>query len=79
MCIICLDLEKGLLAPWEAKRNLREMVEKIGQEHAIAVEKKISEAIFNEINLNYGETLVEDQEYCHFCECVPCDCGWGEE
>ena len=79
MCIICDDLEKNRLTPWEAKRNLGEMVETIGQEHAIEVENKISEAIYNEINLNYGETIVEDQEYCDFCECTPCDCHWGED
>ncbi len=79
MCIICVDLEKNRLTPWEAKRNLGEMVETIGQEHAIEVENKISEAIYNEINLNYGETIVEDQEYCDFCECTPCDCHWGED
>ena len=79
MCIICVDLEKNRLTPWEAKRNLGEMVEIIGQEHAIEVENKISEAIYNEINLNYGETIVEDQEYCDFCECTPCDCHWGED
>ena len=79
MCIICIDLDRKSLTPWEAKRNLGEMVEKIGHEHAREVENKISEAIFNEINLNYGETLADDEESCHFCECTPCDCSWGEE
>ena len=73
MCIICLDLEKGSLTPWEAKRNLSEMAEKIGQEHAIEVENKISEAIYNEINLNYGDTISEDVEHCEICDNETCD------
>ena len=79
MCIICLDLEKGLLTPWEAKRNLGEMVDKIGQDHAIEVEKIISKAIFSEIRLNYGDTIIESEQYCDFCDCDPCDCSWGHD
>lgn len=50
-------MSKNKLSPWEAKRNLTEMVEKIGVEHAREVENKISEAIYDEINLKFGETL----------------------
>ena len=57
MCIICIEMEKNKLTPWEAKRNLGEMVEKIGAEHAREVENKISEAIFEELSYKFGETL----------------------
>ena len=64
MCIICIEMEKNKLTPWEAKRNLREMVEKIGPEHAREVENKISEAIYEEILREFGETLHQtDDEY----------------
>ena len=66
MCIICIEMDKNKLSPWEAKRNLGEMVEKIGQDHAIEVENKISEAIFKEISLNYGETIDEELEFSNF-------------
>lgn len=79
MCIICVELQKGTLTPWEAKRNLGEMVEKIGQEHAIEVENTISDAILKEINFNYGDTISQDVELCEYCQCTPCDCHWGEE
>ena len=57
MCIICVEMEKNKLSPWEAKKNLTEMVEKIGPDHAREVENKISEAIYEEILFNFGETL----------------------
>ena len=57
MCIICIEMDKNKLSPWEAKRNLSEMVEKIGQKHAIEVENKISEAIYEQILFEFGETL----------------------
>lgn len=66
MCIICIEMDKNKLSPWEAKKNLGEMVEKIGQDHAIEVENKISEAIFKEISLNYGETIDEELEFSNF-------------
>ena len=50
-------MDKNKLSPWEAKRNLSEMVEKIGQKHAIGVENKISEAIYEQILFEFGETL----------------------
>ncbi len=66
MCIICVEMDKNKLSPWEAKKNLGEMVEKIGQEHAIEVENKISEAIFEELYYNFGETLDEEIEFSDF-------------
>lgn len=77
MCIICVELEKNKLSPWEARKNLTEMVEKIGPEHALEVDKKISDMIFEHIVLNYGDTLHDDRELCDSCECSPCDCDWG--
>ena len=76
MSIICVDLEKNKLSPWEAKRNLTEMVEKIGPEHAREVENKITEKILYELNLNYGDTLHEGEDLCKICDCDPCDCTW---
>ena len=76
MCIICVDLGKNRLSPWEAKRNLSEMVEKIGPEHAREVENKINERILHELNLNYGDTLHEEEGFCKICDCDPCDCTW---
>lgn len=55
-------MEKNRLTPWEAKRNLGEMVEKIGAEHAREVENKISEAIFEELSYKFGETLHHTQD-----------------
>lgn len=78
MCIICIELEKNKLTPWEAKRNLREMVEKIGPEHAREVENKISDAIYEELNFNFGDTLTEDVEFCDFCDCKPCACSFKQ-
>ena len=78
MCIICVEMDKNKLSPWEAKRNLSEMVEKIGQDHAIEVENKISDAIYKEILTNFGDTLSQDEEFCEFCEYSPCYCSYEE-
>ena len=34
MCLICVEFQQGKLTIAEARRNLGEMLEKIGQEHA---------------------------------------------
>jgi hypothetical protein len=65
MCIICLELQKGLLTPFEATRNLTEMVEQIDEDHL----KEVFEIIM----------LQEEQEFCEYCDCNPCDCSWGED
>ena len=65
MCIICLELQKGLLTPFEATRNLTEMVEQIDEDHL----KEVFELIM----------LQEEQEFCEYCDCNPCDCSWGED
>ena len=64
MCIICLELQKGLLTPFEATRNLTEMVEQIDEDHL----QEVFEIIM----------LQEEQEFCEYCDCSPCDCSWGE-
>lgn len=74
MCIICVELDKKRLTPWEARRNLGEMVEVIGEEHAREVDQKISDAIFEEISLNFGETLHDEDKFCEFCESLTCFC-----
>jgi len=65
MCIICLELQKGLLTPFEATRNLTEMVEQIDEDHL----QEVFELIM----------LQEEQEFCEYCDCSPCDCSWGED
>ena len=79
MCIICVELEKNNLSPWEAKRNLGEMVEKIGAEHAREVEDKISQAIYDELYFNFGETLQQTLDCCPSCPPGDCDCTWPGE
>ena len=67
MCIICAELDKNKLSPWEAKANLSEMVDEIEPEHAREVEDKISDAILEEISLNYGDVLGEEIQFSAFC------------
>ena len=78
MCIICVEMEKNKLTPWEAKRNLSEMVAEIGEKHAREVENNISDMIYDEISLQFGETLHESEKFCNFCENLPCYCEFGE-
>lgn len=66
MCIICIELEKGNLLPWEAARNLKEMSETLDSEHVEEVIDLIS-------------AFQYQNQYCEHCECDPCDCSWGEE
>ena len=74
MCIICIDLEKGVLSPWEARSNLGEMFEKLGAEHVRKVDKIISKMIHEEINLAYGETIQDTLDLCDSCEPWSCRC-----
>ena len=43
MCIICIELEKSLISPREAQRNLAEMAFDLDLEHFLEVEEKIQE------------------------------------
>ena len=76
MCIICVELDKKNLSPWEAKRNLKEMTEKIGEKHAREVENKISDAIYEELYFNFGDTLHQTADCCAECDPGECDCSW---
>jgi len=67
-------MNKNKLSPWEAKRNLIEMVEVIGEEHARKVQTKISEAIYEQIYFEFGETLHQEIEFCSFCDSFECIC-----
>ena len=42
MCIICVDLEKGKLTPWEASRNRTEMLDTLDKEHLKELDEKIT-------------------------------------
>jgi hypothetical protein len=65
MCIICVELQKGLLTPFEATRNLTEMVDQIDEDHL----KEVFELI----------TFHEEQDFCDWCECDPCDCNYDTD
>lgn len=43
MCLICVDFQREKMTPFEAKRALGEMREKIGPEHTREVELMIKE------------------------------------
>ena len=60
MCIICTELEKGTLTPWEAARNLGEMSESMDKEHVIETAALIR--------------LMSLDDLCEWCDCDPCDC-----
>jgi hypothetical protein len=76
MCIICVELDNNKLSPWEAKRNFAEMRAELEQEHQREVENKISDLIFEEVNMNYGDTIQQTLDFCDFCDCFPCSCHW---
>ena len=66
MCIICIELQKGNLLPWEAARNLKEMSESLDSDHVEEVIDLISAFHYR-------------NEFCESCECDPCDCDWGNK
>ena len=76
MCIICVELEKSLISPLEARRNLAEMAFDLDLDHFLEVEEKIEE-VLNENN--FISLLKDDEtiELCTNCHCDPCDCDWG--
>lgn len=76
MCIICVELEKSLISPREAQRNLSEMAFDLDLEHFLEVEEKIQELE----NKNQFISLLNSEktvELCTGCYCDPCDCDWG--
>jgi hypothetical protein len=45
MCIICVDLDNHKLSPWEASKNLSEMIDQIDEDHIEEVDEKIAMAL----------------------------------
>ncbi len=56
MCIICVELEKSLISPLEARRNLAEMAFDLDLDHFLEVEEKIEE-VLNEILIDKSDYL----------------------
>ena len=76
MCIICVELEKSLISPLEARRNLAEMAFDLDLEHFLEVEEKIEK----NIEKNQFSALLADEktaELCSKCGYDPCDCLWS--
>ena len=73
MCIICVELEKSLISPLEARRNLAEMAFDLDLDHFLEVEDKIEEILHKNqfISLLKSDDTVKE---CTFCQCDPCDC-----
>lgn len=46
MCIICVDLDRGKLTPWEAARNRTEMIDQFDEEHLLILEEKITKCLY---------------------------------
>ena len=42
MCIICIDLDRGKLTPWEASRNRTEMIDQFDEDHLKILDEKIT-------------------------------------
>ena len=62
MCIICVELNKGNLLPWEASRNLKEISNSLEADH-------IKEVI------NLIKDVKHEEKSCEYCECTLCECG----
>ena len=50
MCIICVDLDKKKLSPWEAAKNRTEMLDQFDKEHLEVLDLKIREALLEYLN-----------------------------
>ena len=50
MCIICVDLDKKKLTPWEAAKNRTEMIEQFDKDHLEVLDLKIREALLEYLN-----------------------------
>ncbi len=46
MCIICIELDKNRLTPWEAARNRREFLDILDEKHLKQLNDKIQEKLF---------------------------------
>lgn len=61
MCIICVDLERGKLTPWEASRNRTEMIDQFDDEHLEVLDRKIREALLQYLG-DLRVELKDDQD-----------------
>ena len=61
MCIICIDLERGKLTPWEASRNRTEMINQFDDEHLEVLDRKIREALLQYLG-DLRVELKDDQD-----------------
>jgi len=50
MCLICIDLDKKKLTPWEAAQNRLEMLEQFDEEHLIILDEKIKASLLEYLN-----------------------------
>jgi hypothetical protein len=63
MCIVCIELEKEKILPWEASKNLLEMSESLDSEHVLEV-------------LELIHKIENENEICEVCEeqFTACNC-----
>jgi len=61
VCIICVDLERGKLTPWEASRNRTEMIDQFDDEHLEVLDRKIREALLQYLG-DLRVELKDDQD-----------------
>ncbi len=63
MCIICVELDKKTLLPWEAANNLLEYGDVIDEDHYQELMDKI-------------DSLMDDEyiTFCSKCRVSPCKC-----
>ena len=59
MCIICIDLEKNKLTPWEAAKNRKEMISQFDEEHLKVLDESTQTNLKNEykVKMNKGYLL----------------------
>ena len=50
MCIICVELDKNKLTPWEAARNRREYLDILDEEHLNVLNEKINDKLKEFLN-----------------------------
>jgi len=67
MCIICEDLDKGTLKPWEASRNRTEMLDTLitfgkDEDHLKTLDRKIRKALIFYLNNIDEEEFLEGRE-----------------
>jgi len=57
MCIICVEIQKGKMKSFEARRNLGEMQTEIGEEHADEVKELIIDESIKELAKELAEYI----------------------